>query len=153
MPDRKRSSAYQAPIYHGDQDEDRLPYEGPPIRTEPDPVNSGRHAALEGSGVVSGSGATAGGTAGISEEPGTDPIAGSGPNMMPAGAGDSRADEAMASAGGPARAPRDTKRISLAEDYEAEYWANRFGVSQERLKAAVDKVGASVDAVAEELNR
>lgn len=50
------------------------------------------------------------------------------------------------------RGPEDASRINLNEDYEVEYWTNRFGVSKERLKAAVDKVGVSVDAVAKELN-
>lgn len=50
------------------------------------------------------------------------------------------------------RGPEDASRINLNEDYEVEYWTNRFGLSKERLKAAVDKVGVSVDAVAKELN-
>lgn len=50
------------------------------------------------------------------------------------------------------RGPEDASRINLNEDYEVEYWTNRFGVSKERLKTAVDKVGVSVDAVAKELN-
>jgi hypothetical protein len=47
---------------------------------------------------------------------------------------------------------QDANRIALNEDYEVQYWTNRFGVSKERLEAAVEKVGVSVDAVAKELN-
>lgn len=50
------------------------------------------------------------------------------------------------------RAPQDASRINLSEDYEVQYWTNRFGVSKDRLRSTVDKVGVSVDAVAKELN-
>ncbi|WP_443971518.1 DUF3606 domain-containing protein [Sphingobium sp. CR28] len=50
------------------------------------------------------------------------------------------------------RGPRDATRVNLTEDYEVQYWTNRFGVSEDRLRSAVDKVGVSVDALAEELN-
>ncbi|WP_341018620.1 DUF3606 domain-containing protein [Brevundimonas diminuta] len=35
----------------------------------------------------------------------------------------------------------DRQRVSLSEDYEARDWAAKFGVSEERLRAAVQKVG------------
>lgn len=49
------------------------------------------------------------------------------------------------------RAPRDSARVNMNEDYEVQYWTHRFGVSKDRLRAAVDRVGVSVDAVAKEL--
>ena len=42
-------------------------------------------------------------------------------------------------------------RINTGEDYELRYWSEKFGVSQDRLKAAVQKVGNSVSAVEKEL--
>lgn len=32
-----------------------------------------------------------------------------------------------------ARAPQDSSRIAMQEDYEVRYWTNKFGVSRERL--------------------
>lgn len=84
MSDQKKTSPFTPPAYQGDQDADRLPYEGPAIRTQPDPENGGRRAVREGSGVVSGSRAGAGGTAGISEDYNEDSAGGGGPNVMPA---------------------------------------------------------------------
>lgn len=52
-----------------------------------------------------------------------------------------------------ARGPQDSSRIALGEDYEVQYWTNRFGVSKERLQQAVEAVGNSVDAVAAHLNK
>lgn len=51
-----------------------------------------------------------------------------------------------------ARGPQDSSRIALGEDYEVQYWTNRFSVSKERLEEAVKAVGNSVDAVADYLN-
>jgi hypothetical protein len=48
---------------------------------------------------------------------------------------------------------QDRTRINTSEDYELRYWSEKFGVSQERLKQAVQKVGNSVSAVEKELNR
>ena len=45
----------------------------------------------------------------------------------------------------------DRQRISLSEDYEVRDWANKFGVSEERLRAAVEKVGNQADDVEREL--
>lgn len=42
-------------------------------------------------------------------------------------------------------------RINMREESEVEYWAKAFGVSKERLAAAVKKVGDSVRAVRTEL--
>jgi hypothetical protein len=51
------------------------------------------------------------------------------------------------------RAPQDSSRIAMGEDYEVEYWTNRFGVSREKLQEAVNAVGNSVKAVEQYLNR
>lgn len=45
------------------------------------------------------------------------------------------------------RAPQDASRISMGEDYEVQYWTQKFGVSREELRRAVDSVGNSADAV------
>lgn len=46
---------------------------------------------------------------------------------------------------------QDRSRISLSEDYEVRDWSEKFGVSEERLRAAVEKVGNSAEAVEREL--
>jgi len=51
------------------------------------------------------------------------------------------------------RGPQDRSRISLSQDYEVRYWTQKFGISAEVLKAAVQKVGASADAVETELGK
>lgn len=43
--------------------------------------------------------------------------------------------------------------INTSENYEVEYWANKFGVRPERLKTAVRAVGNSTVAVAKFLNK
>jgi hypothetical protein len=49
------------------------------------------------------------------------------------------------------RGPADRSRINLGEPYEVQYWADKFGVSKERLSEVVRKVGPSADAVSKEL--
>jgi hypothetical protein len=51
------------------------------------------------------------------------------------------------------RAPQDTKLISLEEEYEIDYWTERFGVSRDRLATAVRRVGHSAAAVEKYLTR
>jgi len=46
---------------------------------------------------------------------------------------------------------QDRTRINTSEDYELRYWSEKFGVSQDQLKAAVNKVGNSVFAVEKEI--
>lgn len=46
---------------------------------------------------------------------------------------------------------QDRQRISLSEDYEIRDWSEKFGVSEERLRAAVGKVGNMADDVEREL--
>jgi len=45
----------------------------------------------------------------------------------------------------------DRQRISLSEDYEVRDWSQKFGVSEERLRVAVAKVGNVADDVEREL--
>ena len=46
------------------------------------------------------------------------------------------------------RSPRIAlNRIALGEDYEVDYWSNKFGVSRDQLEQAVKVVGNSADAV------
>jgi Protein of unknown function (DUF3606) len=51
------------------------------------------------------------------------------------------------------KGPQDRNRINLSEDYEVRYWSEKFGVTPERLRAAVKNVGNSPNAVEEELKR
>ena len=51
------------------------------------------------------------------------------------------------------RAPQDASRVAMGEDYEVRYWTERFGVSKERLQAAVDAVGNGADRVEEYLRQ
>jgi len=46
---------------------------------------------------------------------------------------------------------RDRTRINTSEDYEVRCWSEKFGVSRDKLRAAVNKVGNSVSAVEKEL--
>jgi len=47
----------------------------------------------------------------------------------------------------------DRSRININESYEVDYWSNKFGVSKDKLKAAVQTVGTSADAVEEFLKK
>jgi hypothetical protein len=49
------------------------------------------------------------------------------------------------------RDSQDRSRISVHEDYEVRYWSKKFGVSADKLKAAVQRVGNSAKAVEKEL--
>jgi hypothetical protein len=46
---------------------------------------------------------------------------------------------------------QDRKRISLSEDYEVRDWAEKFGVSEDELRRAVEKVGNQAEDVEREL--
>jgi hypothetical protein len=46
---------------------------------------------------------------------------------------------------------QDRQRVSLSEDYEVRDWASKFGVSEDRLRAAVEKVGNMAEDVEREL--
>lgn len=45
------------------------------------------------------------------------------------------------------RAPHDSARIAMGEDYEVRYWTEKFGVREDRLQEAVDAVGDRANAV------
>ncbi|MFD0766462.1 DUF3606 domain-containing protein [Mucilaginibacter lutimaris] len=47
----------------------------------------------------------------------------------------------------------DRDRINVNEDYELQYWSEKFNVSRNRLKEAVQAVGTSVKDVQEYLNK
>lgn len=49
------------------------------------------------------------------------------------------------------RGSPDNQRINVHEDYELRRWAREFGVSEQRLKDAVKKVGTMAKDVAKEL--
>jgi len=42
---------------------------------------------------------------------------------------------------------QDRKRIDVNQDYELRDWSDKFGVSKEKLKEAVDAVGTYADDV------
>jgi hypothetical protein len=42
------------------------------------------------------------------------------------------------------RGGQDRNRVNMDQEYEARYWANKWGVSQEELRAAVASVGPMV---------
>lgn len=48
---------------------------------------------------------------------------------------------------------QDRNRIDIHEDYEVRYWTKKFGVTKERLEAAVRKVGTHAEDVAIELGK
>jgi hypothetical protein len=50
------------------------------------------------------------------------------------------------------RGPQDRARINVNETWEVQYWTKELGVTEERLRKAVQKVGTSADAVRKELN-
>ena len=45
----------------------------------------------------------------------------------------------------------DRSFISLSEDHEVRYWTQALGVSQDKLRVKVEKVGPSADKVREAL--
>ena len=47
----------------------------------------------------------------------------------------------------------DRKRINVNEDYELRYWTEKFGVSADELKRAVERVGPMADDVARALGK
>lgn len=51
------------------------------------------------------------------------------------------------------RAPQDSSRVAMGEDYEVRYWTDKFGVSRDRLQEAVNAVGNGADAVEAYLKR
>lgn len=45
------------------------------------------------------------------------------------------------------------RKVSIVEDHEVRDWCTRFGVTGERLRAAIDRVGYQAPDVARELHR
>ena len=45
------------------------------------------------------------------------------------------------------RGPQDRNRVNVNEDWEVRYWTQEFGVNEDQLRKAVQKVGPSADAV------
>jgi hypothetical protein len=51
------------------------------------------------------------------------------------------------------RAPHDSQRVNLAEDYELQYWSRTLGVSEERLRQLVHEHGHMVADIRRALGR
>ena len=51
------------------------------------------------------------------------------------------------------RGPQDRTRINVHESWELAYWAEKFNVSHERLKKAVETVGVSAEKVEKYLEK
>ena len=51
------------------------------------------------------------------------------------------------------RTPADAQRVNVGEDYEVRYWTDKWNVTPQQLRAAVDKVGVMADDVERELRR
>ncbi len=51
------------------------------------------------------------------------------------------------------RGPADRARIKVHESHEVKYWTKALGVSEEKLKEAVEKVGVMADAVKRQLGK
>ncbi len=49
--------------------------------------------------------------------------------------------------------PQDASKINVHEKYEVEYWTKHLGVTPEKLKDAVNKVGVSVKEVKKHLGK
>jgi hypothetical protein len=51
------------------------------------------------------------------------------------------------------RGPQDRSRVNVEQDYELKYWSEKFKVSPDELRKAVQQVGPSADAVAHHLGK
>ena len=49
------------------------------------------------------------------------------------------------------RGPQDRSRVNVSEEWEVRYRTREFGVNEDQLRKAVQKVGPSADAVRKEL--
>jgi hypothetical protein len=47
---------------------------------------------------------------------------------------------------------RDRKRINVDEEYEVQYWSDKFGVTPAKLKAAIKAAGPMVASVRKQLH-
>lgn len=50
-------------------------------------------------------------------------------------------------------APSDPSQVNMDADLEVRYWCRHFSVTPDRLRDAVEKVGASTRAVGQELEQ
>lgn len=51
------------------------------------------------------------------------------------------------------RGPQDRARVNLEQDYEVQYWTEKWGVNEGQLRNAVREVGSSSAAVARQLGK
>ncbi len=51
------------------------------------------------------------------------------------------------------RRPQDSSKINIHEDYELNWWSDKFGVSKAKIIEAVKAVGVSASAVAKYLGK
>ncbi|MES3093217.1 DUF3606 domain-containing protein [Sphingomonas aerolata] len=51
------------------------------------------------------------------------------------------------------RRPQDSSKISMTEQYEVNWWTDKFGVTRAQLQAAVNAVGHGAAAVARYLGK
>ncbi|HTI86301.1 MAG TPA: DUF3606 domain-containing protein [Alphaproteobacteria bacterium] len=51
------------------------------------------------------------------------------------------------------RGQRDRDRIDIEDEYDIRHWSQRFNVSADKLKAAVDKAGPVAEDVAKALGK
>ena len=51
------------------------------------------------------------------------------------------------------RTPADTTRVNLDEDWEVEYWCERFDTNEGTLRACVAAVGPNTDDIQRRLGR
>jgi hypothetical protein len=49
--------------------------------------------------------------------------------------------------------PQDARRINIHDEYQIDYWTKKFGVTADKLRAVVAKVGVRASAVEKELKR
>ena len=51
------------------------------------------------------------------------------------------------------RTPTDTSRINIREEWEVQWWCDRFSCTEVALRAAVEKVGPTAKSVERELKQ
>ena len=51
------------------------------------------------------------------------------------------------------RGPQDRSSINTSEDWEVQWWTQKFGVTSEQIINAVQAVGPSAEAVAKKLGK
>ena len=51
------------------------------------------------------------------------------------------------------RGPQDRARVNIEQEHERRYWAEKWGISEDELRKAVQAAGPSADAVARHLGK